>query len=267
LYYLSARSYDPKTHQFLSKDLSRNDGEQSAYQYCTGNPVNRVDPTGLMVAEYQSVSQAQLKQDQEALFYYELYASFRAKYAKSIIHQSQHKAKVVYIGWKESTSALGNSKGGATHAQISPAESDGAYGNYSASLGVYDAKGSHSVSLDISWAYGSEGVHVTSNNEPRAGKGGEGGWVKGTLSGFPYFDGPDDGRGFIGRVMGKWENKGFGCSESTYWMTAAVGIRGDTVYVYRPVISHELYIDPGHPEAGEVQVNEPPREAPVWETP
>jgi hypothetical protein len=67
--------------------------------------------------------------------------------------------------------------------------------------------------------------------------------------------------------MGKWENKGFGCSESTYWMTAAVGIRGDTVYVYRPVISHELYIDPGHPEAGEVQVNEPPREAPVWETP
>ncbi len=47
LYYLSARSYDPKTRQFLSKDLSRNDGEQSAYQYCGGNPVRNVDPTGL----------------------------------------------------------------------------------------------------------------------------------------------------------------------------------------------------------------------------
>jgi RHS repeat-associated protein len=47
MYYLSARHYDPVTRQFLSKDLSRNDGEQSAYQYCGGNPVANVDPTGL----------------------------------------------------------------------------------------------------------------------------------------------------------------------------------------------------------------------------
>jgi RHS repeat-associated protein len=47
LYYLSARHYDPVSRQFLSKDLSRNDGEQSAYQYCLGNPVGLVDPTGL----------------------------------------------------------------------------------------------------------------------------------------------------------------------------------------------------------------------------
>jgi RHS repeat-associated protein len=46
LYYLSARHYDPVTRQFLSKDLSRNDGEQSAYQYCGGNPVGNIDPTG-----------------------------------------------------------------------------------------------------------------------------------------------------------------------------------------------------------------------------
>ncbi len=46
MYYLSARHYDPATRQFLSKDLSRNDGEQSAYQYCLGNPVKYVDPTG-----------------------------------------------------------------------------------------------------------------------------------------------------------------------------------------------------------------------------
>jgi RHS repeat-associated protein len=49
LYYLSARHYDPATRQFLSKDLSRNDGEQSAYQYCLGNPVGGTDPTGYRV--------------------------------------------------------------------------------------------------------------------------------------------------------------------------------------------------------------------------
>ncbi len=46
MYYLSARHYDPATRQFLSKDLSRNDGEQSAYQYCGGNPIKNTDPTG-----------------------------------------------------------------------------------------------------------------------------------------------------------------------------------------------------------------------------
>ncbi len=46
LYYLSARHYDPGTRQFLSKDLSRNDGEQSAYGYCLGNPIANVDPSG-----------------------------------------------------------------------------------------------------------------------------------------------------------------------------------------------------------------------------
>jgi RHS repeat-associated protein len=46
LYYLSARHYDPVSRQFLCKDLSRNDGEQSAYQYCLGNPILGVDPSG-----------------------------------------------------------------------------------------------------------------------------------------------------------------------------------------------------------------------------
>jgi RHS repeat-associated protein len=51
MYYLSARHYDPVSRQFLSKDLSRNDGEQSAYGYCLGNPVGLVDPTGLITEE------------------------------------------------------------------------------------------------------------------------------------------------------------------------------------------------------------------------
>lgn len=46
LYYLSARMYDPMTRQFVSKDPAKADGEQSAYQYCGGDPVGRVDPTG-----------------------------------------------------------------------------------------------------------------------------------------------------------------------------------------------------------------------------
>jgi RHS repeat-associated protein len=46
LYYLSARSYDPATAQFISPDLAKADGEESAYQYCGGEPVGNVDPTG-----------------------------------------------------------------------------------------------------------------------------------------------------------------------------------------------------------------------------
>lgn len=46
-YYLQARYYDPATKQFISKDPARADGEASAYQYCSGDPIHQVDPTGL----------------------------------------------------------------------------------------------------------------------------------------------------------------------------------------------------------------------------
>ena len=47
-YYLSQRHYDPATMRFLSKDPIRADGEESAYQYAAGDPVGKVDPTGLV---------------------------------------------------------------------------------------------------------------------------------------------------------------------------------------------------------------------------
>jgi RHS repeat-associated protein len=47
LYYLSARHYDPATGQFLSKDPAKADGEESAYQYCEGEPVGTLDSTSL----------------------------------------------------------------------------------------------------------------------------------------------------------------------------------------------------------------------------
>jgi RHS repeat-associated protein len=46
LYYLSARSYDPQTRQFLSKDEAKADGEESEYLYCAGDPVLNSDPSG-----------------------------------------------------------------------------------------------------------------------------------------------------------------------------------------------------------------------------
>ncbi len=61
MYYLSARHYDPATRQFLSKDLSRNDGEQSAYGYCLGNPVGNVDPNGLAFFDFFKRFTAKLK--------------------------------------------------------------------------------------------------------------------------------------------------------------------------------------------------------------
>jgi RHS repeat-associated protein len=48
LYYCSQRYYDPVTMQWMTKDPARADGEESAYQYCGGDPVGRVDPSGLV---------------------------------------------------------------------------------------------------------------------------------------------------------------------------------------------------------------------------
>lgn len=46
LYYCSQRYYDPATAQFITKDPAKADGEESAYQYCGGDPVGKVDPSG-----------------------------------------------------------------------------------------------------------------------------------------------------------------------------------------------------------------------------
>lgn len=46
LYYCSARYYDPATRQWTTADSAKADGEESAYQYCSGDPVGNVDPSG-----------------------------------------------------------------------------------------------------------------------------------------------------------------------------------------------------------------------------
>ncbi len=46
LYYCSARYYDPATRQWTTADPAKADGEESAYQYCGGEPVGSTDPSG-----------------------------------------------------------------------------------------------------------------------------------------------------------------------------------------------------------------------------
>ena len=46
LYYCSARYYDPATRQWTTADSAKADGEESAYQYCEGGPLAKVDATG-----------------------------------------------------------------------------------------------------------------------------------------------------------------------------------------------------------------------------
>jgi RHS repeat-associated protein len=58
LYYLSARTYDPATRQFLTKDPAKADGEESAYQYCGGDPVGSVDPSGEVYTRWKAVNYA-----------------------------------------------------------------------------------------------------------------------------------------------------------------------------------------------------------------
>jgi RHS repeat-associated protein len=88
LYYLSARSYDPKTRQFLSKDLSRNDGEQSAYQYCGGNPVKYVDPSGYRLVDERREPTHRAPWFRQWLAWYTAYAPLRANYQSSIVRRS-----------------------------------------------------------------------------------------------------------------------------------------------------------------------------------
>ena len=50
LYYCSARYYDPATRQWTTGDPAKADGEESAYQYCGGEPVGGVDASGRYAA-------------------------------------------------------------------------------------------------------------------------------------------------------------------------------------------------------------------------
>ncbi len=80
-YYLSARHYDPETRLFLSKDPSRNDGEQSAYQYCGGNPIKFVDPTGYSPDAYST-------RDNRANAIFELVKYYQARYARNMVQSA-----------------------------------------------------------------------------------------------------------------------------------------------------------------------------------
>ena len=46
LYYCSARYYDATTRQWTTADSAKADGEESAYQYCAGEPIRDSDPSG-----------------------------------------------------------------------------------------------------------------------------------------------------------------------------------------------------------------------------
>ncbi len=58
LYYCSQRYYDPATAQFITKDPAKADGEESAYQYCGGDPVGKTDPSGLAYSANAALSYA-----------------------------------------------------------------------------------------------------------------------------------------------------------------------------------------------------------------
>jgi RHS repeat-associated protein len=64
LCYCSARYYDPATRQFISKDPARADGEASAFQYCGGDPIGKVDSSGMYAHVFVPTARA----DQTAYF-------------------------------------------------------------------------------------------------------------------------------------------------------------------------------------------------------
>jgi RHS repeat-associated protein len=61
LYYCSARYYDPATRQWTTGDPAKADGEESAYQYCGGEPVGAVDESGRFHVHVDVVPQDRMK--------------------------------------------------------------------------------------------------------------------------------------------------------------------------------------------------------------
>jgi hypothetical protein len=53
--HLSQRYYDPATASFITKDPAKADAEESAYQYCGGDPVGKTDPSGMVAYFTQGV--------------------------------------------------------------------------------------------------------------------------------------------------------------------------------------------------------------------
>ena len=52
-YYFGARYYDPRISQWLSVDpLASQFPNKSPYNYCSGNPINRIDPTGMVETDF-----------------------------------------------------------------------------------------------------------------------------------------------------------------------------------------------------------------------
>jgi len=102
-YYLSARQYDPATMQFLTKDPARADGEESAYQYCGGDPVGKVDPGG----KHSSVIGEHWHWG--GLFTWPFLSSVRAEYQSRIykgVYQIRRRF-YAYGGWNEYVTTVG----------------------------------------------------------------------------------------------------------------------------------------------------------------
>jgi len=93
LYYCSQRYYDPATCQFISADPVGADGEQSAYQYCGGDPVNHTDPSGLMMDFYDTGRASSTGAAHEAMVHAKDKARRAAYWAKMVAAAKREKAQ------------------------------------------------------------------------------------------------------------------------------------------------------------------------------
>ena len=108
LYYCSQRYYDPSTAAFISKDPIKSGGEKSAYGYCAGDPVNGVDPSGLI---FMGTSQP--------LSYYKAVEKYYAKLRPLFVRS--------YAQTAANNSGIGLSDTHTAHKFSSPANSYGMY--------------------------------------------------------------------------------------------------------------------------------------------
>jgi len=112
LYYCSQRYYDPAIGAFISKDPIKADGELSFYAYCTGDPINRIDPSGL---DYIARQMAANRAAQQRAHWQAYQRAMTQRYPMAALRSAENRVR---NGWATSS---GSTWSGYSSGKYSPA--------------------------------------------------------------------------------------------------------------------------------------------------